>query len=414
MRSLAAEGRTVLVSSHLMPEMEHTADHLIVIGRGQLHRRLQHGRLRRPRLRSRRSWSGRRSGTRWRTRRRGGGRHRQPRLARTCPFAASPRNRSPNSRSRTASACTTWRRRRRRWNRRSWNSPPTAWNTTRAATQPASIRNGGRTMTAVTTQQVRPGARTTRGRAGLAGRAPLGVHQDPRRSGPPTGRWRCWCWPAWRGASLLVPERRRTGRHGAGPDWIRPDEQHHRADPARAAGHRRTRRAGDHLRVLDPGDPRLADGDAAARDPVRGQGRCASPLSRPSVDGSWPSFASFFTGQRLLAGVHAGARCRSRACCGRSWSAALFVVLCGLFSYGLGAVHPQHRRDHHHRLRIPAAAAAAGPGAAHALVRRRDPVAARRAVRRRDHQQRAAADQPVHVLGRGASWRCSAATRSSR
>ena len=33
---LAAEGRTVLVSSHLMSEMEHTADHLIVIGRGQL------------------------------------------------------------------------------------------------------------------------------------------------------------------------------------------------------------------------------------------------------------------------------------------------------------------------------------------------------------------------------------------
>ncbi len=36
MRSLAAEGRTVLVSSHLMSEMENTADHLIVIGRGQL------------------------------------------------------------------------------------------------------------------------------------------------------------------------------------------------------------------------------------------------------------------------------------------------------------------------------------------------------------------------------------------
>jgi ABC-2 type transport system ATP-binding protein len=36
MRSLAAEGRTVLVSSHLMSEMEHTADHLIVIGRGRL------------------------------------------------------------------------------------------------------------------------------------------------------------------------------------------------------------------------------------------------------------------------------------------------------------------------------------------------------------------------------------------
>jgi ABC-2 type transport system ATP-binding protein len=36
MRSLAAEGRTVLVSSHLMSELEDTADHLIVIGRGRL------------------------------------------------------------------------------------------------------------------------------------------------------------------------------------------------------------------------------------------------------------------------------------------------------------------------------------------------------------------------------------------
>jgi ABC-2 type transport system ATP-binding protein len=36
MRSLAAEGRTVLVSSHLMSEMEYTADHLLVIGRGRL------------------------------------------------------------------------------------------------------------------------------------------------------------------------------------------------------------------------------------------------------------------------------------------------------------------------------------------------------------------------------------------
>jgi ABC-2 type transport system ATP-binding protein len=36
MTSLAAEGRTVLVSSHLMSEMENTAGHLIVIGRGSL------------------------------------------------------------------------------------------------------------------------------------------------------------------------------------------------------------------------------------------------------------------------------------------------------------------------------------------------------------------------------------------
>jgi ABC-2 type transport system ATP-binding protein len=35
-RRLAAEGRTVFVSSHLMSEMQNTADHLIVIGRGRL------------------------------------------------------------------------------------------------------------------------------------------------------------------------------------------------------------------------------------------------------------------------------------------------------------------------------------------------------------------------------------------
>jgi ABC-2 type transport system ATP-binding protein len=36
MKGLAAEGRTVFVSSHLMSEMENTADHLLVIGRGKL------------------------------------------------------------------------------------------------------------------------------------------------------------------------------------------------------------------------------------------------------------------------------------------------------------------------------------------------------------------------------------------
>ncbi len=36
MKSLAAEGRTVFVSSHLMSEMALTADHLVVIGRGRL------------------------------------------------------------------------------------------------------------------------------------------------------------------------------------------------------------------------------------------------------------------------------------------------------------------------------------------------------------------------------------------
>src|SRR5579871_3361017 len=36
LKSLAAEGRTVFVSSHLMSEMALTAEHLIVIGRGEL------------------------------------------------------------------------------------------------------------------------------------------------------------------------------------------------------------------------------------------------------------------------------------------------------------------------------------------------------------------------------------------
>ncbi|HEY2504955.1 MAG TPA: ATP-binding cassette domain-containing protein [Streptosporangiaceae bacterium] len=36
MKALAAEGRTVFVSSHLMSEMENTADHLLVIGRGKM------------------------------------------------------------------------------------------------------------------------------------------------------------------------------------------------------------------------------------------------------------------------------------------------------------------------------------------------------------------------------------------
>jgi ABC-2 type transport system ATP-binding protein len=36
LRALAAEGRALLVSSHLMSELQDTADHLIVIGRGRL------------------------------------------------------------------------------------------------------------------------------------------------------------------------------------------------------------------------------------------------------------------------------------------------------------------------------------------------------------------------------------------
>jgi ABC-2 type transport system ATP-binding protein len=36
LRSLGAEGRSVLVSSHLMGELQDTADHLVIVGRGQV------------------------------------------------------------------------------------------------------------------------------------------------------------------------------------------------------------------------------------------------------------------------------------------------------------------------------------------------------------------------------------------
>jgi len=36
LRSLAADGRAVLVSSHLMSELEDTADHLVIAGRGKV------------------------------------------------------------------------------------------------------------------------------------------------------------------------------------------------------------------------------------------------------------------------------------------------------------------------------------------------------------------------------------------
>ena len=36
LRALAAEGRAVLVTSHLMSELQDTADHLVVVGRGKV------------------------------------------------------------------------------------------------------------------------------------------------------------------------------------------------------------------------------------------------------------------------------------------------------------------------------------------------------------------------------------------
>src|SRR4030095_9709078 len=36
LKSLAAQGRAVLVSSHLMSELQDTADHVVVVGRGRV------------------------------------------------------------------------------------------------------------------------------------------------------------------------------------------------------------------------------------------------------------------------------------------------------------------------------------------------------------------------------------------
>jgi ABC-2 type transport system permease protein len=50
------------------------------------------------------------------------------------------------------------------------------------------------------------------------------------------------------------------------------------------------------------------------------------------------AFASFLVGQRLLAGVHAGAGLSQPGVLRAVLASAAFVVLCGLFSYGLGAM----------------------------------------------------------------------------
>ena len=66
MKALAAEGRTIFVSSHLMSEMENTADHLLVIGRGGSSRTAR-SRSSSPPTPSGRSGSGRRSRICWRS-----------------------------------------------------------------------------------------------------------------------------------------------------------------------------------------------------------------------------------------------------------------------------------------------------------------------------------------------------------
>ena len=123
MKQLAAEGRTVFVSSHLMSEMALTADHLIVIGRGQLladmsvkdfisHNSADFARVRTPdtepaaaREADRRADRGGRPGAARAGRRAAGDR------------AAAAAHQRPRARRRT-SGCGSCRRTRRRWRRR--------------------------------------------------------------------------------------------------------------------------------------------------------------------------------------------------------------------------------------------------------------------------------------------------------
>ncbi len=118
MQSLAAEGRTVFVSSHLMSEMAVTAGHLIVIGRGRILADTSMAdfiaptppvvRVRSPDLPA----LGRRP------RRRGAGAHRhRPATPSSC--TASPPPTWATCSTGRACGCTNWRPFSRRWRRRS-------------------------------------------------------------------------------------------------------------------------------------------------------------------------------------------------------------------------------------------------------------------------------------------------------
>ena len=121
MKALAAEGRTVFVSSHLMSEMENTADHLLVIGRGRLHRGLHGGRVHRAQLGADGPGphpAGRCPAQRGRDGRRP--RRRRPGRRVRGPGPGPGPGRRPGLRD-AASGCTSWPRRTPRWSRRSWS-----------------------------------------------------------------------------------------------------------------------------------------------------------------------------------------------------------------------------------------------------------------------------------------------------
>jgi energy-coupling factor transporter ATP-binding protein EcfA2 len=214
MRSLAAEGRTVFVSSHLMSEMESTADHLIVIG-----------------------------------------------AAASSPTAAWPTS-SPAA---PAQAVLVRTRSRTPWpgqsSRRVAPRPPPAQarHRRRRAGQPAGARAHRGPGSGHRLRRRDPGAPPRR-RPGVTG---AGVHELTADSVE---------YHAQRAGRRPTTERRHdmaavtTGRATARP--VRAQ------DKRLALRARSARRARDHVGVLDRNDPHVADGDAQARRAVRRQGVC--------------------------------------------------------------------------------------------------------------------------------------------
>ncbi|CAM5343150.1 ABC transporter ATP-binding protein OS=Streptomyces tendae OX=1932 GN=F3L20_06270 PE=4 SV=1 [Streptomyces tendae] len=106
MKSLAEQGRTVFVSSHLMSEMALTADHLVVIGQGRLLADTSMARVHRARTPVSTSGSAPRSGRRCSTRCTGAGVTVVDAADGTLEVDGTPPRRSASWPPATASCCT--------------------------------------------------------------------------------------------------------------------------------------------------------------------------------------------------------------------------------------------------------------------------------------------------------------------
>ena len=280
LKQLAAEGRTVFVSSHLMSEMALTADHLIVIGRGRLIADTSVEDFVAQRLRRRRRPRALRRSGRLRELLAGQGvaRRRTPATPLQVTGLTSERDRRARRRARhrpvRADAAaglagggvhgTDPRRRRvpRRPGRAGRHEP---------------VGEHAASSTAVGTRQVVPASRSAR---------------SPSRTGRSRSEWtKLWSLRSTRWSLLvaLVVHGRPRHRHRRGADeplerdlsrttaatFNAVDAQPRRLPP-RAARDRRARRAGDHRRVLDRHDPLQLRGRPAPAAGAVGQARACS------------------------------------------------------------------------------------------------------------------------------------------